>query len=263
MDAVMMGRVQGLGGQHFADQGLRRQPAADRRTAIVVVPKLPEHEGFGFELVGIAVMKFFPAPEQFAPPLAIDLLVAMEVGFERVDPIAFARAGLLLTLDGFGQKRFGPDFVVKVGHRHAPVGHRTIGIERRHLAKRPLCLVIPEAVQLPDPLVEELLGGRHFGRDRDRHLAGAPHQIRGLARPFVEDFAVRGVPGQHGCRGRRAGGGRGRRVVSQQGRHLDQTGHCQEQPGIGQSQRRSEDDRRHEGGFRGRAWRGSDCQNVS
>ncbi len=160
MDAVMVGRMERLGGQHFADQGLGRQATADRRAAIVVVPHLPKHERLGFQLVGKMIVNVFPAAEQFAAALAIVLRAAAKVALERVDPLALSGAGFLFALDRFGQKRLGSLVVVEVRHRHAPVGHGTVGIECRGLPERALGFVVPEAVQLPEPLVEELLGQR-------------------------------------------------------------------------------------------------------
>ncbi len=51
-------------------------------------------------------------------------------------------------------------------------------------------------MQLPDPLVEKLLGQRHRGRDREVDLAGAVHQVGFLPGPFIEDFAVRRMSGR-------------------------------------------------------------------
>ncbi|MEZ6107209.1 MAG: hypothetical protein R3B96_14090 [Pirellulaceae bacterium] len=68
-----------------------------------------------------------------------------------------------------------------------------LGIETRRVAEAPLGLEIPEAVQLPDALVDEGLNVGHLGGDGEVHIARAPHQHRGLTRPLVESFAVNGM----------------------------------------------------------------------
>ena len=80
--------------------------------------------------------------------------------------------------------------------RHAPVGHRAVLVEQRRLAERPLGLVVPEAVKLPDALLDELLGLGRFGRHREVDLRHPRHQVRLLPRPFVEDLAVIRMPRQ-------------------------------------------------------------------
>ena len=72
-----------------------------------------------------------------------------------------------------------------------------------------LGLVIPEAMQLPDALIEELLPGRRHGGDRKANLASLPQQISLAPRPFIERFAMRRVPRSQ--RGSRSFGDFGRR----------------------------------------------------
>ena len=65
-----------------------------------------------------------------------------------------------------------------------------IFIEQGRLAEGTLRLVVPEAMQLADALLEEGLGLGRFGRDREMNLRHAGHQIGLLARTFVKNLAM-------------------------------------------------------------------------
>ena len=125
------------------------------------------------------------------------ILVARLVkGRQAVDPQRLAWTGLRFAFNRFLDELLGAFFVVHVRHRHAPIRHGALRIEGPDLAERSLGLEVPESMQLPDPLIEQGLHAGHGTGHRQVHLAGPRHQIGGLARPLVEDFAMRGMPRQ-------------------------------------------------------------------
>ena len=108
----------------------------------------------------------------------IDLVVVAVEGRDRRNVIAFA-IGLLLRghrlLDRLRPRlqRRGIGRVPKrvpMAHRHTPIAHRTLGLDRGDRDKGLDRLVVPEGVQNPDSLIEFLLRRRAAG-DRKIHLA--------------------------------------------------------------------------------------------
>ena len=73
-------------------------------------------------------------------------------------------------------------FIRDICHRQPPAGHEAIGVELLHLAEGSLRLEVPEAVQLPDALVEKLLRQRVRGGDGEINLRHPLHQERAFCR---------------------------------------------------------------------------------
>ena len=108
-------------------------------------------------------------------PAALGVVGRGVIGGERLDPSPLARRDAWPCVStAFVDELLRPLVVVHVGHRHAPVGHRAIGVERRDLAERSLGLEVPEAVQLPDALDRRTPGPRRFRGDGKVDLRHPP-----------------------------------------------------------------------------------------
>lgn len=120
----------------------------------------------------------------------------MIVAVECFDPELFAWGGVGEAFDGFGGELFGAFGVVDVGLGHAPVGHGAVGVEVGDVAEGAFGFVVPEAVELPDALVEISLCFFGFSGDFEVDIAGVAHEVGTLAWAFVKGFAVVGVAGE-------------------------------------------------------------------
>ena len=116
---------------------------------------------------------------------------------QRLDVEAFARGHFLLAFQRLRHEPAGSFGVVDVGQRHPPIRHRTVGVDLRHLPERPLRLVVPEAMNLPEALVEPLL---HLGLqlrglrgDLQPHHAATRHLSSGLPRPLIKRLTMHGM----------------------------------------------------------------------
>jgi len=69
-------------------------------------------------------------------------------------------------------------------------------VKFEYLAKRAFGFKIPEAMELPDSLIEECLSIRGIGGDREGDIAGRTHEISGLSWPLVESLPVVGMSRQ-------------------------------------------------------------------
>ena len=195
MDAVMMAGMLRILRKDLLQQRVDGQVAVQRQPTPTVAPQLKPQEGLGLDVLGELVRDPFQRLGVGSATVLVLLGPRFDVRIHRLDihPLTFGH--LALEGHGLGDKPLGSFFVVDVGHRHAPVGNRTIRINRRRLAKRPLCLKEPESVQLAHPLVDEFLHDRFRTRGRKRDVPGIPHQVGFLPRPFVESFTMIGVPG--------------------------------------------------------------------
>ena len=66
----------------------------------------------------------------------------------------------------------------------------------RGLAERPLRFEVIEGMELGHALVDEGLGFRLLGRDREADLAHAGQEMGGVSRPVVERLAVHRMAGR-------------------------------------------------------------------
>ena len=195
-----MGRV---GGEHLLAQGIECQRTGDGNAAIAVDPGEAYEKRPGFKIIGILKGQSFQGGEK---RLASGFLLVFSLGFflwglvfgGRLFTVGRLLGGsvgdakkLLGSCDprlltwgrliepgpgGCGEKLLGTRLVFEVGHCQAPVRHHALGIELQHGAKTPFRLPVPKAVQLPDALVEVLLGFFRRGGDREVHLPAARDQ---------------------------------------------------------------------------------------
>jgi hypothetical protein len=66
-------------------------------------------------------------------------------------------------------------------------------VKFEYLTKGALGFKVPEAMELTNSLIEECLGIRGMGCDREGDVTGGAHEISGLSWPLVECLAVIGM----------------------------------------------------------------------
>jgi len=74
-------------------------------------------------------------------------------------------------------------------------------IELSRMAKRSLRLEIPEPMQLPDPLIDEILDIGFLAGDGEVDIPCVSHQNRRLPRSFIKHLAMHRVPRGREIRG--------------------------------------------------------------
>ena len=198
MDAVVMRRMLWIGGKDLIHQRIHRLVARDRSFTIGL-PDFPNQKRLGLHIPGMLLHDGFQIADVIQRALFFVALVVFVLFIkilQRRDPELLV--GVCLGLEGYGffGEFAGPLFIVHVRHRHAPKGHRAFLVQRRHLPEGPLRLIIPEPVELPHALVEELLGLGLLRGDRKIHLSTTRDQHRRLPRPFIESLTMLRVPGQ-------------------------------------------------------------------
>ena len=196
MNAVVMRRVIRHSGKDLIEHGIDHLGAGDGHIAFAE-PDAPDEEGLGLDVLWIILHERLEVADGIKLALLLVALVVLVEVLEHGDPLLLAGVGLVLELHGLVEEALGTFVIVHVRHRHAPVGHGAVWIERGGLAEAALGFVIPEAVELADALREKLLRVRVLGADGELHrIAAARDEHRGLTRAFVEGLAVGGVAGE-------------------------------------------------------------------
>ena len=193
-------------GEDLLRERVHGETARERRAVLAVVPELVNEERLRLEVFGKLVDDLLHRLHERGAALALLLFRLRKIRRPRVDPDLLPPTGRTLFRHRHLHEIGRAFLVVHVGHGHAPVGHRALRIERRHLAKGTLRLEIPKPVELPHALREKILREFVLRRDRKAHVARPRHQHRRLARTLVECLAMQRVAGGFGfvrlCRGR-------------------------------------------------------------
>ena len=145
------------------------------------------------EIVGMGHDDLFERAGVVAKTFLCIRLGILEIGGEPVDPEFLTGVGFVLSLDRLVDEFFPAGVVFEIRHRHAPVGHRAIGIDRGDLPEAPLRLEEPVTVELADALIEKSLSFLRRRRHLEIDLARPRDEHRRLTRSFVEHFAVVGM----------------------------------------------------------------------
>lgn len=197
MDAEMMRRMHRGFRQDLLEQGIDSLVAAERdlRGGVGKLPDPRCEESLRLDVIGKAMDQVFEVAYHLLPPRLFIGGLAIEIVRLGGDVWLALPARLLDQALRLFDETFRAFLILPVGHRHAPVGHRTIGVMGGDLPERPLCLVIPESMKLPQPLVEVSLAVLPRGLDGNGDIASALDEAEGPARAFVEGFTLMGVPG--------------------------------------------------------------------
>ena len=187
---MMRAGVHRIHREHLLQQRIHRLPAGERHVAALVVPKLKTEKRLRLDVVGKLVAQILQRLHQRLPPHFLVLLRLRVKIRPRPDPKLLASSRLFLPLHRLLDEARGALRIIDVRHRHAPVGHRAVRIERRRLAEGALRLEIPKPMKLPDALIEKLLRQLVLRRHREMHLSDAFHQHRRLPRAFIEGLAI-------------------------------------------------------------------------
>ena len=159
-----MCRVHGVGGEDLVQKRIDRLVAGDRQLFLLSVIQLPffqicrARKALASTSFGSSCTSASKSRTYFWRRSVVSLptYVAARASIQAISR-GLAHGLLLLA---FSMKLLARLSLLALAMSHAPVGHGTIGIERSRLAKRALGLEVPEAVQLAQTLVEELLGFR-------------------------------------------------------------------------------------------------------
>ena len=198
VDAVMVRRVHGLLGEDLLEDGFDRLGAADGPTLVAAVPQVDREEGLGLHVVRKLKDDVLERARVIAAAfLFVALRVLVELG-QGFDPPLFATGHGTLATVGFPDEHGRTGGVVGIGHGHAPVGHGAVGVVEGGLAEGTLGFQVPEPVQLPHALQEELSGQVVRCGDVEADLRHARHQPCVLARALVEGLPMHGVSGIDG-----------------------------------------------------------------
>lgn len=201
MDSVVVSGVHGGELEDLIEEGVECLMAGKGEGLIAggvleggIFPDVEDEEGLGFDVLRLVLDESFEGADVFAAGFGV-VFTGVEIG-EGIDPGLFAGGCSGFAGDGLFDEFLGAFFVVDIGHGEAPVGHRAAGVEESDLAEGAFGFVIPEAVELSDGLIEELLSGGDFGGDGEMDLSGIAHEVGTLAGTFVEGFAVHGMAGE-------------------------------------------------------------------
>ena len=168
--------------------------AVDRQPAAAKLPEADAEKGSGFNVTRIVLDDAFEIVDELLLTLFGILGLTIEIVGLRIDVTAVVLRSVLLQLAGLFDEYLGPLLVFPVCQGHAPVSHRALGIPGGDLPEGPLGLVVPEAVQLPDSLVEELLSLPPGALNREGNLSGALDGQGGVSWALIEGFTLVGVP---------------------------------------------------------------------
>jgi hypothetical protein len=205
MDAVVVRRVHRGLGKDLLQEGIDHLMTADGNPLPGELPDPHDEEGLRLNVIGKFMNQVLQIAQEFLGTLLVLVGFPVEVVGLRLDVGTLAGGCLLVQQGRLRDEVPGALLIFPVGHRHAPVGHRALRVVRGNLPKRALGFVIPEAVKLPEPLVEVGLPLRPGGGDRQVDLARALDQPGGLAWAFIEGMALVGVAGNHRLREQSAG----------------------------------------------------------
>ena len=169
-----MARVHRLDVEYVLDQGGDGAVAVDGQSFPGTLPYPHGKERLGLDVVRVLVNDRLEVAHHFAAAILFGLLGVGPIVDFAVNPELLVFVDLVPAFFGLGDEALGALGVASVGHGHAPVGHRAVGVEHCRLPETALGLEVPKAVQLGDALREKQLSLLHGGRDREAH---APHAL--------------------------------------------------------------------------------------
>ena len=154
------------------------------------MPEADTEKSAGFKVIRVVLDNAFEIVDELLLALLGILGLTIEIVGLRIDVTTVVLRGVLLQLAGLFDEYLGPLLVFPIGQGHPPVSHCALGILGGDLPEGPLGLVVPEAVQLPDSLVEEFLPFSPGALNREGNLSGSLDGQGGVSRTLIEGFTL-------------------------------------------------------------------------
>ena len=197
VDAVVVCGVHRRFGEYLLDEGVHRLMAADwnLRWLVSELPDPACEEGLGLDVIREIVNDVLEIADHLLPPRFFVRGFTIEIVCLGGNVSLGMGACVFCKILGLFDEALRPFRVLPVGHGHAPIRHRASGILGCDLPERPFRLIIPEPVQLPQPLVKISLPLVPCGLDGDRDLTRSTDEPVGLPRSLVEGIALMRVTG--------------------------------------------------------------------
>src|SRR6185436_2556723 len=149
-----------------------RLAACHRNSLLFVFPDLKNQKGPGFQFFGMFLNDSFQGLDQLLAPVRF-WIFAREITVIGIDPEHFSWTGIGLELMSTLDKAARALAVIYISHRHPPISHGTVRIEKCNLSERSFRFEIPKSLKLSYALIEECLCLGMVGTDLQFYFACA------------------------------------------------------------------------------------------